>query len=408
MQISGGFERFTDRARRVLTHAQAEAQRRKHNYIGAEHILLGLLHEDEGVAVRVLGDLGIEPAVVRSRVDDLLGTGEREVTGEIGLTPRAKKVIELSVKEARRLGHHYIGTEHLLLGLFREEEGIPARVLEQLGVSLEKARSAVIKTLTQSGSTPPPAPEPDPSSLERPDLTGFSERARKVIALTEEEARRFKHNYIGTEHVLLGLLREGEGTAARVLESLGLELQKVRNAVEFIIGRGERPVTGELGFTPRANKVLALARDSARKFGSGTVETEHLLLGLIREGEGIAAGVLESMGISLARVQSQIVKMLAKQGVNGTPPLFAPAHRAVMIWEYLPVLVQMRETAPREQRLVCAPTAHGQELPHEIDGMRIHHALHVLGADGWELAGIDSAHRTDEGPASVYIFKRPQ
>ena len=122
----------------------------------------------------------------------------------------------------------------------------------------------------------------------------FTERARKVLTLAQEEAQRFNHNYIGTEHLLLGLVREGDGVAAKVLENMGVELNKVRSAVEFIIGRGDRPVIGEIGLTPRAKKVIELAVDEARRLNHHYIGTEHLLLGLVREGEGIAAGVLES------------------------------------------------------------------------------------------------------------------
>ena len=112
MSMSGSFDRFTERARKVLTLAQEEAQRFNHNYIGTEHLLLGLVREGEGVAAKVLSNLGVELTKVRSAVEFIIGRGERQVMGEIGLTPRAKKVIELAVDEARRLGHHYIGTEH--------------------------------------------------------------------------------------------------------------------------------------------------------------------------------------------------------------------------------------------------------------------------------------------------------
>ncbi|MCL4458519.1 MAG: ATP-dependent Clp protease ATP-binding subunit [Chloroflexi bacterium] len=144
------FDKFTERARRVLTLAQEEAQRFNHNYIGTEHLLLGLVREGEGVAAKVLANMGVELNKVRSAVEFIIGRGDRMVVGEIGLTPRAKKVIELAVDEARRLNHHYIGTEHLLLGLVREGEGIAAGVLESLGVSLEKVRAQVIQVLSQS------------------------------------------------------------------------------------------------------------------------------------------------------------------------------------------------------------------------------------------------------------------
>ena len=138
----------------------------------------------------------------------------------------------------------------------------------------------------------------------------FTERARKVLTLAQEEAQRFNHNYIGTEHLLLGLVREGDGVAAKVLANLGVELPKVRSAVEFIIGRGDRSVTGDIGLTPRAKKVIELAVDEARRLNHHYIGTEHLLLGLVREGEGIAAGVLESLGVSLEKVRNQIIHVL--------------------------------------------------------------------------------------------------
>jgi len=138
----------------------------------------------------------------------------------------------------------------------------------------------------------------------------FTERARKVLSLAQEEAQRFQHTYIGTEHLLLGLVREGEGVAAKVLNKLGVELEKVREAVEFIIGRGDRIVIGEIGLTPRAKKVIELAVDEARRLNHHYIGTEHLLLGLVREGEGIAAGVLESLGVNLAKVRRATLDVL--------------------------------------------------------------------------------------------------
>ncbi len=144
------FEKFTGRARHVMTLAQKEAQRFRHNYIGTEHLLLGLIGEGEGVAARVLRNMGVDLADVRQEVEKIIGRGERVVVGEIGLTPRAKKVIELAVMEARYLDHHYVGTEHLLLGLVREGEGIAAGVLESLGIKLERVRREVLAELGRS------------------------------------------------------------------------------------------------------------------------------------------------------------------------------------------------------------------------------------------------------------------
>src|SRR4030043_365419 len=148
----------------------------------------------------------------------------------------------------------------------------------------------------------------------------FSERARRVLTIAQEEARNLNHSYIGTEHILLGLVREEEGVAARVLINLGIGLSKVRSAVEFIIGRGEKPGSNETGLTPRAKKVIELAIDEARQMGHNYIGTEHLLLGLLREGEGVASSVLDSFGITLERARAETAHILTQ----GTPKARAP------------------------------------------------------------------------------------
>jgi ATP-dependent Clp protease ATP-binding subunit ClpC len=142
------FERFTDRARRVVVLAQEEARLLNHNYIGTEHILLGLIHEGEGVAAKALESLGISLEAVRSQVEEIIGQGGSSPSGHIPFTPRAKKVLELSLREALQLGHNYIGTEHILLGLIREGEGVAAQVLVKLGADLSRVRQQVIQLLS--------------------------------------------------------------------------------------------------------------------------------------------------------------------------------------------------------------------------------------------------------------------
>jgi hypothetical protein len=391
--MSAKFDRFTERARRTLTLAHEEATRFGHTAIGTEHLLLGLVREGDGIAARVLNNLGVQLPKVRAAVEATIGQGEAQPAGEIGLTPRAKRVMELAVDEARRLNHHYIGTEHLLLGLVREGEGIGARVLEGLGVSLEKLRAQTIQVLSQSGGIPPgsrpsfeslwahdPTMPPDlrdalnqlramrqgldeaisaqdfaratalrdrerelRARIERleqewrlargsaddarpgpPDLARFTDGARRVLDLALEEAQRFNHTYIGTEHLLLGLTRDTGGVVARVLAELRVQLPKVRSAVEFIIGRSETMVMGEVGLTPRAVKSLWLADDEARQLGSDWVDTEHILIGLVREGEGIAAGVLESLGVNLGRLRVRVIQVRSAPAWQGGP--MSPRH----------------------------------------------------------------------------------
>ena len=145
------FERFTDRARRVVVLAQEEARLLNHNYIGTEHILLGLISEGEGVAAKALESLGVSLDSVRSQVEEIIGTGSSSPQGHIPFTPRAKKVLELSLREALQLGHNYIGTEHILLGLIREGEGVAAQVLQKLGADLGRVRQQVIQLLSGFG-----------------------------------------------------------------------------------------------------------------------------------------------------------------------------------------------------------------------------------------------------------------
>lgn len=145
------FERFTERARQVIVLAQDEARALKHNYIGTEHILLGLLREEEGVAAHVLESLDVDIEGVRAQVANIVGPGDEPVTGQIPFTPRAKKVLELALREALNLAHNYVGAEHILLGLVRENEGVAARVLLDFDADPEKVRAAVTRVLSGPG-----------------------------------------------------------------------------------------------------------------------------------------------------------------------------------------------------------------------------------------------------------------
>ena len=140
----------------------------------------------------------------------------------------------------------------------------------------------------------------------------FTEKAIKVIMLAQEEARRLGHNFVGTEQILLGLVGEGTGIAAKTLKSMGINLKEARAEVEKIIGRGSGFVAVEIPFTPRAKRVLELSWDEARQLGHNYIGTEHLLLGLIREGEGVAARVLENLGVDLGKIRSNVVRMLGE------------------------------------------------------------------------------------------------
>ncbi len=183
------FERFTDRARRVVVLAQEEARLLNHNYIGTEHILLGLIHEGEGVAAKALESLGISLEAVRQQVEEIIGTGGTSPSGHIPFTPRAKKVLELSLREALQLGHNYIGTEHILLGLIREGEGVAAQVLVKLGADLSRVRQQVIQLL--SGYPGPSGSGQTASGGEKTTTGGGSGDAASGSLVLDQFGRNF-------------------------------------------------------------------------------------------------------------------------------------------------------------------------------------------------------------------------
>jgi ATP-dependent Clp protease ATP-binding subunit ClpA len=198
------FERFSDLGRRVVVLAQEEARMLNHNYIGTEHILLGLIHEGEGVAAKALESLGISLETVRSQVEEIIGQGRAAPTGHIPFTPRAKKVLELSLREALQLGHNYIGTEHILLGLVREGEGVAAQVLQKLGADLNRVRNEVIRLLqgytgTPEGRTPAFSEFNVAESVERAErLQRIEEQARKEAEALGERTVRADHRWVAS------------------------------------------------------------------------------------------------------------------------------------------------------------------------------------------------------------------
>ena len=189
------FERFTDRARRVVVLAQEEARLLNHNYIGTEHLLLGLLSEGEGLAAQTLESLRVDLHAARSRVEEIIGQGTASPSGHIPFTPRAKKVLELSLREALQLGHNHIGTEHLLLGLVREGQGVGAQVLVEMGANLKRVRQQIVGIIG-SGASEEIAGEPaDVSATGNPDLVieslaGEVRRLRREVDRLRDELRR--------------------------------------------------------------------------------------------------------------------------------------------------------------------------------------------------------------------------
>ena len=224
------FERFTDRARRVVVLAQEEARMLNHDYIGTEHIFLGLIHEGEGVAAAALESLGVSMAKARDQVREIIGQGEVFPSGHLPFTPRAKKVLELSLREALQLGHSYIGTEHILLGLIREGEGVGAQVLIKLGASLDRAREEVIRLL-EGGVVDT---EDVPREPAEPPGFPLSSKGRAVLALADEFAATTGQRQIQPAHLLMGLigLSVKDSAVRQMLEELGMDLQEIQRRIE--------------------------------------------------------------------------------------------------------------------------------------------------------------------------------
>ena len=319
--MTSRFEKFSERARKVLSLAQEEAQRFNHNYISTEHILLGLVRESEGVAAKVLSNLGVELAKVRSSVEFIIGRGERPATGEIGLTPRAKKVIELAVDEARRLNHHYIGTEHLLIGLMREGDGVAASVLETLGITLDKVRAETTRILSQTvqhsqagtgGRSTSRTPTLDQLGI---DLTAAARagkldptvgRGKEIQRVTQILSRRTKNN-----PVLVG--EPGVGKTA-IVEALAQQI--AANDVPSTL-QGKRLVTLDMGALVAGTKYRGEFEERLKKVVDEIKASENCVL-FIDEihtmvGAGAAEGAVDAANIlkpSLARGELQCVGLL--------------------------------------------------------------------------------------------------
>jgi ATP-dependent Clp protease ATP-binding subunit ClpC len=234
------FERFTDRARRVLVLAQEEARLLNHNYIGTEHLLLGLIHEGEGVAATALESLAMSLEAVRGQVEEIIGQGQSAPTGHIPFTPRAKKVLELSLREAKQLGHNYIGTEHILLGLIREGEGVAAQVLVKLGAGLDRVRQQVIHVLSGSAAAGMEAGARTrlvrmtvPEELRQAEEQLAQVRREKEAAIDAEDFERAA-GLRDKERQLLGRLAEQERTwtAGVDLEAVVQENDNLHREVE--------------------------------------------------------------------------------------------------------------------------------------------------------------------------------
>ncbi len=313
------FERFTDRARRVVVLAQEEARMLNHNYIGTEHILLGLIHEGEGVAAKGLESLGISLEAVRSQVEEIIGQGQQAPSGHIPFTPRAKKVLELSLREALQLGHNYIGTEHILLGLIREGEGVAAQVLVKLGADLNRVRQQVIQLLSgYQGKEPAAGPaEGTPSTSLVLDQFGRNltqaaregkldpviGREKEIERVMQVLSRRTKNNPVLIGEPGVGKTAVVEGLAQAIIHGDVPETLKDKQLYSLDLGALVAGSRYRGDFEERLKKVLKEIR--TRGDIILFIDEIHTLVGAgAAEGAIDAASILKPM---LARGELQTI-----------------------------------------------------------------------------------------------------
>ncbi len=379
------FDKFTERARKVLSLAGEEAQHFQHNAIGTEHLLLGLIREGESVAAQVLESLDVTLEQVRKAVARAKGHGNGVVQGELMLSPHAHMAIEMAIQEAgRRFPSPSTNPEDRLLGSIHMPERDAVKILqdeqmppdlEALGVTLEQVRKAVEEAkgrgvrilIDQSSPANTPSEEADRQQhplffidtenlllglIRVPESTGvkilqalgvpplkdvrtlvfveqvttlqttnqgyvqrFTRQARKAWSLAHEEAHRLQDSYVGTHHLLLGLVGEGSGVAATVLAGMGVGLSEMREKVKPGFERGDWNAPGDIKLQPRLKHVIELASNEARRLHHPSIGTGHLLLVLARagEGEGIAPGLLKSLGVDLDKMRASIRQVLSEQ-----------------------------------------------------------------------------------------------
>ena len=310
--MADNFDRFTKRARRVLTTAQEEARRLNHRFIGTEHILLGLVAEQGGVAMRVLLELDISADQIRKAVERTVGRGTRPATMQPSLTPRTKRVIELAVDEARRLGHHYIGTEHLLLGLIREGEGVAVDVLRRLGASPEQIREQVTRVLEETpvhaGSQQQASGTPTVDQLGT-DLTALAEsekldpvigRQTEIERVIQILARRTKNNPALIGEPGVGKTAIVEGLAQRIVTGDVPEPLLDKRVLQLNIGSLVAGTIYRGQFEERLKKVIDEIKDSDSIL---FIDELHMLVGAGSAGSSVDAANILKPALSRGELQ---------------------------------------------------------------------------------------------------------
>ena len=315
------FERFTDRARKVMALANQEAQRFNHEYIGTEHMLLGLVKEGSGVGATVLKRLGVDLPAVRVEVERLVGSRPSMITmGKLPQTPEAKRVIEEAIIEARGFDHDYVGTEHLLLGLLHDPETVAGRILRAMGLTADEVREEVLSLLgvghetaeSSGASTVAAGRARDPGAGAcNPNPLRFTNTSRRLMAIANVKAQGLRHHEVGTEHLLLALAGQDAGVFAALLRAAGVAPMDIVDALDKLFGaakaQGEPPPIPPL--TANAKQVIEFSIEEARLADSRYVHTGHLLLALLREEAGTASQVLSNLRLEVETLRETLTAM---------------------------------------------------------------------------------------------------
>jgi len=332
------FERYTQGARRAVFFARQEASQLGSASIETEHLLLGLVREGDRFIASLLGKSQLSMKQIRREVEGRVPhRGKLEGSVEIPLSPECKHVLRQAAEEADHMRHDSIGTGHILLGLIHEESSVGAAILRERGLQgssireellahmnelagAEKGMDPGTPTETHDETSVPSGADPEDGLFAR-----FTERARRVIFFARYETSQMGGAAIETEHLLLGLMREGKGVTSRLFRKSELSMEKVRRDIEGRLSdHGQVSTSVEVPLSPETKRVLSYAAQESAGMGHDYIGTEHLLLGLLREKGGLAAAILAERGLTPAATRQEILELLAQpdpKGVGPTPPL---------------------------------------------------------------------------------------
>jgi ATP-dependent Clp protease ATP-binding subunit ClpA len=319
--LNNGYN-FTNRVRTVLAKAREEAVRLRHEYVGTEHILLGIIREGEGVSVTVLENLRVDFDAVEQMIEAQVKRGKTTYpTGpDLPYTSRAKKVLELAMAEARGLDHSYVGTEHLLLGLLREEKGLAGEVLLQSGVTYELARAETARILGTDRDAPMHISSLATRRVARAARTdrelddaargsdmSISPRVMALLNMAHEEAADRAQPGIDVDHIVLAMLRSREGAAIAILENLGANIGALCGALASAAARGTDSLSTErrLDYTPALQRLIQHATEECELDATPELGTQHILIATFRTGSSRASELLTAAGVTLERARAE-------------------------------------------------------------------------------------------------------